>query len=682
MQLAPVDWAVIIAYVIFALSVGAYFARRAGKGIEEFFLSGRRLPWWLAGTSLVATTFASDTPLVVTGWVRDGGIWRNWIWWCFALGSVFTVMLFARYWKRGQVMTSAELAELRYGGRGAKVLRAGLGIFQAGFTNTITLCWVILAAAKIQGVVFDVDKGVSIVIACLTALTYCSMAGLWGVVVTDFVQFLMAMIGSIALAWLAWNGVGGIDGVMTAAQAPGSSFGPETLSFFPKPGEGSIFDASFWTTGMAATAVFLGVQWWARDGADGGALVVQRVSSARSERDGVLAVLWYNVAHFALRPWPWILVAIASLVVLPNLELTSPVNGSVLAIDGSAEPQWVDVQPEQGDAIRLRLDSVGTDDDWYPTQIKIAPDEQIEAGHVLARTDSERAYVVMMGRYLPAGLLGLAVAALLAAFMSTVDTHVNLAASFFVGDLYRRFLNRNASDRHYVLVARIACAAVLAIAGAFAYLADSIGDLFVFFLTFTAGVGPVYLARWFWWRVQAWTEIVAMCASATAATWLTFGKPIAAALQSSLGIDLLVPIADFAWPMGPLAPDGVLSGQGKVVVVLAVSIVCSLLSIALLKKPSPNRLIEFYTKVRPMGAWGPVRDLCGGLPAKEKPLPIIVGSLGGSLAILGTMLAMGGWLLGRPNFALGWIGGAIVGACALAWGMARVEQRQDSARTD
>jgi SSS family solute:Na+ symporter len=160
MQLAPVDWAVIIAYVVFALSVGAYFARRAGTGIEEFFLSGRKLPWWLAGTSLVATTFASDTPLVITGWVRDEGIWRNWLWWCTALGSVFTVLLFARYWKRGQVMTSAELAELRYGGKEAKILRAALGIFQSGFTNTITLCWVILAAAKIQGVVFDVDKGV------------------------------------------------------------------------------------------------------------------------------------------------------------------------------------------------------------------------------------------------------------------------------------------------------------------------------------------------------------------------------------------------------------------------------------------------------------------------------------------------------------------------------------------
>ena len=241
MDLAPLDYAVIAAYVVFALSVGAYFSRRAGKGIEEFFLSGRSLPWWLAGTSLVATTFASDTPLVITGWVRDEGIHQNWLWWCFAIGSVFTVLLFSRYWKRGQVMTSAELAELRYGGKGAGALRLALGIFQAGLYNTIILAWVILAAAKIQGVVFEIDKWASILIGCVIALTYCSMAGLWGVVVTDMVQFAMAMIGSIALAWYAWNAVGGIEGVHAAQEAAGSAFGPNTLALFPDHGPGGFF---------------------------------------------------------------------------------------------------------------------------------------------------------------------------------------------------------------------------------------------------------------------------------------------------------------------------------------------------------------------------------------------------------------------------------------------------------
>ncbi|MCA9000601.1 MAG: Na+:solute symporter [Planctomycetes bacterium] len=659
MQLAPIDWAVIILYVIFALGVGAYFARRAGSGVEEFFLSGRRLPWWLAGTSLVATTFASDTPLVVTGWVRDDGIWRNWIWWGAALGSVFTVMLFARYWQRGKVMTSAELAELRYGGKGAKVLRASLGIFQAGFTNCITLCWVILAAAKIQGVVFGVNKELSIVIACATALTYCSMAGLWGVVVTDFVQFLMAMTGSIALAVLAWNGIEGMQGVREAMASADSSFAEQTLNFFPSAGPGSFWDASFWTTGVAAIAVYLGVQWWARDNADGGALVVQRVSSARSERDGVFAVLWYNVAHFALRPWPWIIVAVASLIVLPHQELTSPIAGTITALESPQEPEWIEVQPDAGPAIRLRPDSVGSDADWHPTVLTAGLNERVEPGTVLAKTDSERAYVVMMGRYLPVGLLGLAVAALLAAFMSTVDTHVNLAASFFVGDLYRRFLVKDESDKHYVLVARIASAGVLALAGLFAYEADSINNLFVFFLTFTAGVGPVYLARWFWWRVQAWTEVTAMCASALAATSLTFG-----------------PLSRFEWPMGAFVQAGELTGPGKLILVVIFSAICSLLSIAIQRKPDPASLCDFYTRVRPMGAWGPVRALCGNLPAKEKPLPIIVGSLGGSLSILGSMLAMGGWLFDRPQFALSWLCAAAVGVGCLAWGLSQVERGQ------
>jgi SSS family solute:Na+ symporter len=266
--------------------------------------------------------------------------------------------------------------------------------------------------------------------------------------------------------------------------------------------------------------------------------------------------------------------------------------------------------------------------------------------------------------------------------MSTVDTHVNLAASFFVGDLYRRFIRPGASDKHYVLVARIASAVVLGIAGLFAYNASSINYLFVFFLTFTAGVGPVYLARWFWWRIQAWTEVIAMGASALAATWLTFGNEIAKAVETHLGIHFLVPIAEFAWPLGALAEDGVLSGPGRVVVVVLFSTACSLLSLLLLKTPEPESLREFYTRVRPMGAWGPVRALCGGLPAKEKPIPVIVGSLGGSLAILGTMLAMGGWLLDRNAFAAYWLVGAIVGAFCLAWGMAQVERGQDEDQPD
>lgn len=700
MELTSLDYAVIAGYIVFALAVGAYFSRRAGRGVEEFFLSGRNLPWWLAGTSLVATTFASDTPLVITGWVRDEGIHMNWIWWCMAIGSVFTVLLFSRYWKRGQVMTSAELAELRYGGKSARVLRLALGIFQSGFTNTIVLSWVILAAAKIQEVVFDIDKWVSIVAASLIALTYCSMAGLWAVVVTDIVQFVMAMIGSIALAWIAWNHVGGIEGVRAAQEAAGSAFTPDTLALFPAHGEGSVFDASFWTVPFATICVFLGVQWWARESADGGPLVVQRVSSAKSERDGMLAVLWYNVAHFALRPWPWILVAVASLILLPPLQVTAPSSGLVTAVG----PDWIDLDPSgqrstvlsapstspsaspdsqevyestEQDASeppiplgsqRVRFAEFAPDPEWQPTLVQVQPGQFVGRGEVMARSDSERAYVVMMGKYLPEGLLGLAIAALLAAFMSTVDTHVNLASSFFVGDVYRRFLHRNGSERHYVSVARLAGAGVLAIAGLFSYLADSIGDLFTFFLAFTAGVGPVYLARWFWWRVRASTEITAMVSSAVAATWLTFGKNIAGYLEGPAG-GVLTRLANVHWELGALAEDGSPTAAGRLVLVLLVSITSSAISVALSPKPDPNSLVPFYERVRPMGAWGPVRALRPDLTPAEKPWPVLVGSLGGSAAILGLLFVMGGYFLDRPNFMVGSAIACVLGTGALLWGM-------------
>ncbi len=674
MQLAPLDWAVIAAYVVFALGVGAFYARRAGKGVEEFFLSGRSLPWWLAGTSLVATTFASDTPLLISGWIRDKGIFENWLWWCMAIGSVFTVLLFSRYWKRGEVMTSAELAELRYGGPSASALRFSLGVFQAGFTNAITLCWVMLAAAKIQGVLFDIPKELSLVIASLLALTYCSMAGLWGVVITDFVQFIMAMVGSIALAWLAWNGIGGMDGVREAMAAPGSDFTEETLRFFPKPGSGMFWEPSFWTAGLAATAVSLGVQWWARESADGGPLVVQRVSSARSERDGVLAVLWYNVAHFALRPWPWILVGIASLVVLPHLELLSPVQGVVIGVDSEGTTNWVEVQPDDGEVQRLFVESVGDSADWKPTQLVAKVGESVSAGAVLTKTDSELAYVVMMQRYLGPGLLGLAVAALLAAFMSTVDTHVNLASSFFVGDIYRRFLRKNASDRHYVLVSRISGAFVLGIAGGFALLADSISDLFIFFLAFTAGVGPVYIARWFWWRVRAATEITAMISSAVAATWLTFAKPMAEFAQDRIGIDFLMGFANVTWPLGHLADqDGTPTGAGRLVLVVLFSSACAIVVTLLLPAPRPRALVPFYEKVRPMGFWGPVRALRPDLGPAERPWPVIIGSLGGSAAILGLLLTIGGFLLERQTLMVGWGIVTVVGSACLVWGMRNMQ---------
>lgn len=628
MTLHFLDWALIIGYAVFALIVGLVLRKRAEGGVEEYFLSGRTLPWWIAGTSMVATTFASDTPLVISGWVRTEGIWQNWLWWCTAVGGMLTVFLFARYWRRGEVITAAELSELRYGGKEAKVLRGFLGVYQSLITNTIILCWVILAARKIMGTVFDWDPTYSVLFACLLALAYSILSGFWGVVITDLVQFAMAMIGAIVLAALVWGDVGGIDGVLAYAATEGSGFTADTLRFFPESGPGSIFDASFWTVNFATVCVLCGVQWWAYEYVDGGILAVQRISAAKSERDGMLGYLWYAVAHFALRPWPWILVGIASLVVLPRIELTAPVGGTV-----QTQENVVTITPAEGEPVTLDLKAHAQADEpgWFPSEVQAKDGATIEAGKVLAHTDPERAYLVMMGRFLGPGLLGLVIASLIAAFMSTIDTHVNLASSFFVNDIYRRFWKPDASDAHYVLVARIASAGVLAVGGYLALIADSISDLFSFFMAFLSGVGPVYVMRWLWWRIRASTEITAILTSSVMAVLLTF-------------------FWTDGWDLWKFSVDGELTAAGRLVLVAGSSILTTVIALAAFPAPEPGTLVRFYTRVRPIGFWGPVRELCPDVPSpREEVAPIVIGSLAGIGMIYGLLFTAGGFLLGRPT---------------------------------
>ena len=641
MNLTLLDVLVVVGYVVFAVAVGLRLSRRASSNVDEFFVSGRSLPWWLAGTSMVATTFAVDTPLVITGWVRDHGIWKNWLWWCFAITSLLGVFVFARLWRRSGVLTKAELAELRYGGRGARLLRATLGAMHAGVINTIILCWVLLAAAKIADVLFDVDKAVALAIGCAIALSYSLLAGFWGVVMTDALQFTMSMVGAIALAAIAWGTIGGLDGLLASG-----ALAPDTLRFLPQPGPGTPWDALFWTTPLAVLAVNLGVGWWATEWVDGDGVIVQRVLASRDERQGTLAVLWYAVANYALRPWPWILVALASLVVLPHLESRAPVGGVVTAIDDHG------VTLNSGNAsTTASLHPDGSTDDWHPAPVAgLEVGDTVERGDLLARTDSERAYVVMLFRYLPAGLLGLVLASLLAAFMSTIDTHVNLASSFFVNDLYRRFFRPDAEPRHYVLVARLASLAVMALAALMASAADSISDLFTFLLAFLGGVGPVYVLRWLWWRVRASTEITAMLASAVTTVVLTW-----------------LPIE---WHLGPLSPEGELLHEARLLLVVALTLVASLTSMALTKTPEPASLVAFYEKVRPVGWWGPVKALAA--PGSAPPAlgwRTLLGIAGGLALVYGALFGAGHWLLGAPGKALLGALAASLGAVAVAIGL-------------
>jgi solute:Na+ symporter, SSS family len=658
MALQTLDWLIVAAYVVFALVVGVVYAKRANQNADEFFLSGRTLPWWIAGTSMVATSFAADTPLLLAGWVRDHGIWKNWIWWCYCGGGMLAVFLFARGWRRGGMMTKAELAELRYGGNSAKWLRGVLGLLHAGFTNTMILCWVLLAARKIMEVLLGIDGNEALLYGCLIALSYSLLAGFWGVVMTDMVQFVMAMFGSIALAVLSWNAVGGSEAVMAAAEA-GAPFTENTLRFFPAPGEGSMFDSSFWTAPFTAALVYLGLYWWAAENVDGSGTTVQRIAASKDERQGVLAVMWFNVAHYALRPWPWILVGVASLLVLPPLVVNSPVTGQVTEVRQATHEIVIQVPDAAEQVVSLTLPESA--DDWQAEAV-VSVDDEVVAGDALAKSDSERAYVVMMRRYLPTGLLGLVVASLLAAFMSTIDTHVNLAASFFVNDIYRRFFKKDGEPKHYVLVARIASVLVLCMAGVLAMSSTSISELFQFFLSFLAGVGPIYLLRWHWWRIRAHTEIVAMLASAVAAACLRD--------PAILGID---------WSLGPLSPDGVLTSEGRMVVVVAFSLACAIPATLFGPKADPSELVEFYRRVKPAGWWGPVAALAPDIEVRQDKLTVLAGFVGGLALIYGLMLATGFYFLGTQGETAGSAGIAAIGGFMLWWALGRADRESTRA---
>jgi solute:Na+ symporter, SSS family len=431
--LTAVDWAVIVLYFLVSLAIGLVYSRRAGASSEEFFLSGRALPWWLAGTSMVATTFAADTPLAVTGLTVKYGIAGNWLWWSFVMSGMLTAVLYAKLWRRAGIMTDAEFAELRYAGRPAAFLRGFRACYLALAINSIIIGWVTAAMAKILGLTLGVGKWqATIGLFVLTAL-YSTLSGLWGVIVTDFFQFVFAMAGCVALAFFALGAVGGMSGLLAALHARFPDDAP--LAVLPDP-------HSAW---MPA------VNWWASwyPGAEpgGGGYVAQRIMSARDERHALLAAVWFNIAHYALRPWPWIVVALASMVLYPGLA------------------------------------------------------------------DPESGYVRVMVDHLPPFWRGFLLAAFFAAYMSTISTQLNWGASYLVNDVYRRFWAPGRPERHYAAIGRVATLVMMVISGVATYYISSVEGAWKFLLAIGAGTGLVYLLRWYWWRINAWSEVSAMAAA-------------------------------------------------------------------------------------------------------------------------------------------------------------------------
>jgi solute:Na+ symporter, SSS family len=456
MHLAASDWLIIVLYFIASAAIGLAYTRKAGKSLADYFVSGRSLPWWLAGTSMVATTFAADTPLVVAGLVAKYGVAGNWLWWNGAFSGVLTVFFFSRLWRRAGVLTDVEFAELRYGGRPAAVLRGFRALYLALPINLLIMGWVTRAMVNILQITLNIDPWkAAIFLFGLTAL-YSVFAGLWGVIVTDLFQFVFAMGGSILLAVLAVRSVGGLDALTAQVSA---HFGSTEAAFGVIP----PMDAA-WLP-ITTLLVWLGVQWWAAwypgQEPGGGGYVVQRILSTKDERSGLLATLWFTIAHYALRPWPWILVGFVGLIRYPGLA-----------------------NPEDG-------------------------------------------YAKVMVDILPSPFKGLLLAAFAAAYMSTISTHLNWGASYLVNDVYLRFLRPQASPRAQVVASRVATAVLMVSSLIVMGFLSSVEQGWKILIGIGAGTGLVFILRWYWWRVNAWSEISAMVTSFVVSLLLTaFGHSL------------------------------------------------------------------------------------------------------------------------------------------------------------
>jgi len=557
------DWIVVAAYLGGTLALGMWLARRGSRSLAEFFVGGRGIPWWLAGASMAATTFNVDTPLYVTGVVARRGIAGNWEWWSFVVAHVLMAVVLARLWRRATVMTDAELIELRYGGRPAAILRATRALLFAVPINGLGIGYgmlamrkVIVALGALSGLPLPGDPQLWAVVAIVViTLVYAAAAGLWGVVTTDFVQLVLALLGALLVAGYALHEVGGLGALRGRLAATGHA---GALHLVAHPGDVALPFGTF--------LAYIGIQWWAYRGADGGGMFVQRLSAVKDERAAERAAGLFNLLNYVVRTWPWVVVALAAMVVLPGLA------------------------------------------------------------------DPETAYPLMMVRYLPAGVLGLVFASLLAAFMSTVSTQVNWGASYLVRDLYQRFVAPEAAERRLVAVARAATVGITLLAAAASFAMTDVGRIFRFIILIGNGSGTVLLLRWFWWRVNAWAEWAALLVAPVIALLATFVPGLA---ELSFGAKLA------------------LTAFGAVAVWVPVM---------LLTAPEQAPVLEaFYARARPGGpGWRALRARTGLAPSS--PLGWEFAVAGATRALVrGGLLAVGGAVVGSMGWAMGATGALLTG---------------------
>jgi solute:Na+ symporter, SSS family len=569
MKLELLDWIIIASYFVISLLIGVFYTQRAGKNMSEFFVSGRDVPWWLAGTSMVATTFAADTPLAVAGLVVNNGVAGNWLWWNFVMGGMLTVFFYARLWRRSEVLTDIEFTELRYGGKPAALLRGFRALYLGLPINSIIMGWVTLAMAKILGLTMGIDRWQAIIFCFGVTAVYSLLSGLWGILVTDAFQFGWAMVGCIALAVFALGTVGGIDGLKAALEIQHPGGVEQILSMTPAIN-------SPWMP-ISTFLVFISVSWWASwyPGAEpgGGGYVAQRVFAARSEKDSLLATLWFTIAHYAIRPWPWIIVALVAMVRYTKLA------------------------------------------------------------------DPETGYIKVMIDVLPFGWRGLMLAAFAAAYMSTISTHLNWGTSYLINDFYKRFIEPEETDNHYVWASRIVTVFVMLLAGLATSQLSSIQGAWQLLLAIGAGTGPVYLLRWYWWRINAWSEISAQAAA--------FGSYLITQMVFHLNTD---------------KPDQF--AQSLLISVAITTTVWVIVTFA--TEPESNEVLEkFYRKVHPEGPGWKVVAQQLGMPPGESLWPTAFNWFCGVVLVYGSLFGIGKlifkeWLAGGSYLSIAAISGVVL----------------------
>lgn len=599
MGLSTLDWSLVALYFIFSFGIAIYYARRAGANTDEFFGAGKNLPWWLAGTSMVATTFAADTPLAVTELVAQSGVAGNWLWWNMALGNMLTVFFFASLWRRSGVLTDVELVEIRYEGKAAAWLRGIKAVFFGLVLNAIVIGWVSLAMETVLSVLFpdltlfgqtsfsilggDISASLVLVAGLVMVVAlYALLAGLWGVAVTDVFQFAIAIIGCFFLAYYALDApeVGGLAGLRERL--------PEaTLQLLPNIGDQSTGDtiaggAQVLSLSLMAFFAYVGVQWWASwyPGSEpgGGGYVAQRMLSAKDEKNAVFASLWFTIAHFCLRPWPWILVALASLLLYPDL-----------------------------------------------------PAGQEREGFVMAMRD-----------LLPSGLRGLLFASFLAAFMSTISTQLNWGTSYLVNDVWQRFIEPKADSKRLVFISRVLTFCVALFGLVVTANLDSISQAWGLIITASAGLGFVLILRWYWWRINAWSEL--------AVTLSPIVLMVAALIAGQFGVSIPGLSADF---------------PGNLFYVAGFSIALALIVTFTTRPTTDERLDAFYRKTRPGGpGWKTVAARNPDIRPGDKLGPLFKNWLAGIILVYSVLFGVGYLLFGKTLLGIVCL---LVGAGATAF---------------